>query len=101
MLHGEEKERIIMKNKVIAAILGMSLIVGMMGMTVMADPAPDGKTVASETAAAADGAWEAWQSEWETKKTDWMERAKIVALENAPPLMTFNIPKMVFCIVSK
>lgn len=60
-----------MKNKVIAAILGMSLIVGMMGMTVMADPAPDGKTVASETAAAADGAWEAWQSEWETKKTDW------------------------------
>jgi len=31
----------------------------------------------------------------------WMERAKIVALANAPPLITFNMPKMVFCIVSK
>ena len=60
-----------MKNRVLAVLLGMSLAAGMMGTTALADAAPDGKTVASETAAAQDGAWEAWQEQWEAEKADW------------------------------
>lgn len=60
-----------MKNRTLAVILGMILTANMAGGSVNAEPAPDGMTVASDTSAAENGAWEAWQETWETEQTDW------------------------------
>lgn len=40
---------------------------------VFAAAAPDGKTDAADTPAAADGAYEKWQEEWESVKNDWTQ----------------------------
>lgn len=42
-------------------------------ISVFADAAPDGKTDASQTEAAQNGAWEAWSEKWETIKNDWTQ----------------------------
>ncbi|MDY3918392.1 MAG: metallophosphoesterase family protein [Candidatus Limivivens sp.] len=59
-----------MKNKLLTITLGLTLAASM-SLTAFADPAPDGMTAASETAAAADGKWEAWETAWETLKNDY------------------------------
>ena len=56
-----------------AAMLILTAALVCQPMSVFADAAPDGKTDASQTEAAQNGAWEAWSEEWETIKEDWTQ----------------------------
>ena len=56
-----------------AAMLILTAALVCQPMSVFADAAPDGKTDASQTEAAQNGAWEAWSEEWETIKDDWTQ----------------------------
>lgn len=56
-----------------AAMLILAAALVCQPMNVFADAAPDGKTDASQTEAAQNGAWEAWSEEWETIKDDWTQ----------------------------
>lgn len=56
-----------------AAMLILTAALVCQPMSVFADAAPDGKTDASQTEAAQNGAWEAWTQEWETIKNDWTQ----------------------------
>lgn len=58
------------KKRVIIALL-TATIATMTAVPVFAAAPPDGKTDASSTPAAANGAWEAWMEQWEEKKGDW------------------------------
>ena len=54
-------------------VLAVSLMVAP-SMQVFADAAPDGATVAKETAQAANGAYDSWEAEWNsTVKNDWTQ----------------------------
>ena len=59
------------RKKVVMLIMAAALVC--QPITVLADAAPDGKTDASQTAAAQNGAWEEWTQEWETVKNDWTQ----------------------------
>lgn len=61
-----------MKKKTLAALLAAALAASM-GSSVLAAPAPDGMTDASQTDAAQNGAWEAWVEKWETIQNDWTQ----------------------------
>ena len=56
-----------------AAMLILTAALVCQPMSVFADAAPDGKTDASQTEAAQNGAWEAWSEKWETIKNDWTQ----------------------------
>ena len=56
-----------------AAMLVLAAALVCQPMSAFADGAPDGRTDASQTAAAQGGAWEAWTQEWETLKDDWTQ----------------------------
>ena len=56
-----------------AAMLILAAAMVCQPVSVLADAAPDGKTDASQTAAAQNGAWEAWCEEWESVKDDWTQ----------------------------
>ena len=60
------------RNQIIALLLTGALCLGSVG-NVFAAAAPDGKTDAATTPAAANGAYEQWQNEWETIKNDWTQ----------------------------
>lgn len=60
------------RNQIIALLLAGVLCFGAAG-NVFAAAAPDGKTDAADTPAAADGAYEKWQEEWESVKNDWTQ----------------------------
>ncbi|MFR8237634.1 MAG: S-layer homology domain-containing protein [Dorea sp.] len=60
------------RNQIIALLLAGALCFGS-ASSVSAAPAPDGKTNAEDTPAAANGAYEQWQTEWETIKDDWTQ----------------------------
>lgn len=55
----------------VLAIAGMMM--GGMAAVVSADPAPDGKTIASQTPAAKNGAFTSWEKKWKTLQTDWTQ----------------------------
>ena len=59
------------RKKVVMLIMAAALVC--QPITALADAAPDGKTDASQTAAAQNGAWEEWTQEWETVKDDWTQ----------------------------
>lgn len=59
------------RKKVVMLIMAAALVC--QPITALADAAPDGKTDASQTAAAQNGAWEEWTQEWETVKNDWTQ----------------------------
>ena len=50
------------RKKVVMLIMAAALVC--QPITALADAAPDGKTDASQTAAAQNGAWEEWTQEW-------------------------------------
>lgn len=58
------------KKKLVASLLITAAVI-CQPISVLADAAPDGKTDASQTEAAQNGAWEAWCTEWDTIKSDW------------------------------
>lgn len=58
------------KKKVFIALL-TAMIAATATLPVFAAAPPDGKTDASSTPAAGNGAWEAWIEQWEQKKNDW------------------------------
>ena len=60
------------RNQIIALLLAGVLCFGAAG-NVFAAAAPDGKTDAADTPAAADGAYEKWQEEWDSVKNDWTQ----------------------------
>lgn len=59
------------RKKVMILLLAAALMC--QPITAFAGAAPDGKTDASQTAAAQNGAWDAWSEEWETIKDDWTQ----------------------------
>lgn len=60
-----------LKKCTVAAVAATLVVCS--AMTAFADAAPDGKTIASQTAAASNGAYEAWQSQWSSISTDWTQ----------------------------
>ena len=69
LCHKLQEELAMKRKKVIMLLLTAALVC--QPVNVFAGAAPDGKTDASQTAAAQNGAWEAWTEEWETIKNDW------------------------------
>lgn len=62
-----------LKLSFMAAVLSVSMAAAPT-VQVFADAAPDGATVAKETAQAADGAYDSWESEWNSAvKNDWTQ----------------------------
>lgn len=60
------------RTQILALLLTGALCLGSVG-DVFAAAAPDGKTDAASTPAAANGAYEKWQAEWEDLKDDWTQ----------------------------
>lgn len=56
-----------------AVMLCAAAVTAVSALTVLADAAPDGMTVASQTEAAANGAYESWQQKWSTLSSDWTQ----------------------------
>ncbi|WP_310605572.1 metallophosphoesterase family protein, partial [Anaerosporobacter sp.] len=66
-MHNTWKKRVLI-GAVVLSMLPVNSIVS------LADAAPDGMTVASDTEAGKkDGAWDKWVKEWETIKDDWTQ----------------------------
>lgn len=60
-------------NKQIAALVLTGVLAAGSSLSAFAAAAPDGHTDASQTPAAANGAYAAWQERWETMKNDWTQ----------------------------
>ena len=60
-------------NKQIAALVLTGVLAASSSLSAFAAAAPDGHTDASQTPAAANGAYAAWQERWETMKNDWTQ----------------------------
>lgn len=60
-------------NKQIAALVLTGVLAAGSSLSAFAAAAPDGYTDASQTPAAANGAYAAWQERWETMKNDWTQ----------------------------
>ncbi len=60
-------------KKQIAALVLTGVLAASNSLSAFAAAAPDGHTDASQTPAAADGAYAAWQERWETIKNDWTQ----------------------------
>lgn len=62
------------KTKRLAAMMAATLAATSITTSlVFAGAAPDGKTNAADTAAAANGAYDAWKTEWSALSTDWTQ----------------------------
>lgn len=66
------------KSRIYAGALAVMLTVTIVGTTIVKAHeeyylAPDGKTVAAETVAAADGAYKIWQEKWQDISKDWTQ----------------------------
>ena len=59
------------KSRVMLAALAAMMVC--QTIPAIAGAAPDGKTPAESTAAAANGAYDAWKEEWEKNGADWTE----------------------------
>lgn len=59
-------------SRVLVAALSVATV-GMTALSAYAGAAPDGSTKAEETAAAANGAYDAWKSEWAGLSEDWTQ----------------------------
>lgn len=60
------------KKRYAAAVI-MAAALAAQSVPVIASPAPDGKTIAAETLAAAGGKYEAWLEQWKNISTDWTQ----------------------------
>lgn len=59
------------KSRILVAAL--AAFIAMQSIPAAADAAPDGKTLAQTTPAAANGAYTAWQEKWASISTDWTQ----------------------------
>lgn len=59
------------KKHILAAVLAAMLAV--QSVQAIASPAPDGKTIAAATLAAADGTYDIWKEQWKKISADWTQ----------------------------
>lgn len=62
-----------LKKTIAVLTLGTVITTGMASTMAFADAAPDGKTIASTTQAAKNGAYTKWKKDWESVKEDWTQ----------------------------